>query len=191
VRYGRLSRRDRLAQHLAAARHVEGAGNDELAGIVASHYLSALNNAPDDVDRAALASRARAALEVAATRSSALGAHSSAAGYLGDAVSLADDEAARLRLLEARAVALLAAGMTKPSRPRAARYGTGVEPEMSSRAPIGEAAGVATGDGPGAPNRSLNSVPAWQTQQLFRPAMSVGSGASALEPWQEMHGLSV
>jgi len=134
VRYGRLSRRDRLAQHLAAARHFEGAGDDELAGIVTSHCLSALNNAPDDVDRAALASRARAALEVAATRSRALGAHSSAAGYLGDAVSLADDEAARLRLLEARAVALLAAGMTKPSRPRA-RPATG---RASSRRCPGE-----------------------------------------------------
>ena len=42
VAYGRLSRRDRLALHLAAADYFDGTGSDELAGVVASHYLSAL-----------------------------------------------------------------------------------------------------------------------------------------------------
>ena len=110
VAYGRLSRRDRLALHLAAAATFERAGSDELAGIVASHYLSALRSAPDDVDRTALAARAGVALEAAAQRSRAIGAHASAAGYLEDAVGLAADEESRLRLLEARAEALSAAG---------------------------------------------------------------------------------
>ncbi len=110
VAYGRLSRRDRLALHLAAARTFEQVGNDELAGIVASHYLSALRGAPDDLDRAELVSRTIAALEAAASRSRAIGAHASAAAHIADAVPLAEDEATRLRLLEARASALQAAG---------------------------------------------------------------------------------
>jgi class 3 adenylate cyclase/tetratricopeptide (TPR) repeat protein len=110
VAYGRLSHRDRLALHLAAAAHFDHAGSDELAGVVASHYLNALRSAPEDTDRAALAARAGRALEAAAKRSQAIGAHASAAGYLGDAVALAGDDASRLRLLEARAAALSGAG---------------------------------------------------------------------------------
>ena len=110
VAYGRLSRRDRLALHLAAATHFERVGGDELAGVIASHSLNALQSAPEDTDRVALAARAGAALEAAASRSQAIGAHASAAGYLGDAVALASDDTSRLRLLEARAVALSGAG---------------------------------------------------------------------------------
>ena len=109
--YGRLSRRDRLALHLAAAQYFERTGSDELAGIVASHYLSALRGAPDDLDRADLVSRAiNAALEAAASRSRAIGAHASAAAHLADAVSMAEDDPTRLRLLESRASALQASG---------------------------------------------------------------------------------
>ena len=78
------------------------AGSDERAGVVASHYLDAFASAPDDADRAALATQARAALEAAASRSTAIGAHASAAGYLADAVELADEPAERARLLELR-----------------------------------------------------------------------------------------
>ena len=110
VAYGRLARRDRLALHLAAAAHFERSGSDELAGVVASHYLNALRSAPEDTDRTALGARAGAALEAAANRAQAIFAHASAAGYLVDAVALAGDETSRLRLLEARAVALSGAG---------------------------------------------------------------------------------
>jgi tetratricopeptide (TPR) repeat protein len=110
VAYGRLSRRDRLGLHLAAAAHFERSGSDELAGIVASHYLSALRSAPEDTDRTSLSVKAGAALEAAAHRSRSIGAHASAAGYLDDAVTLAADEPTRLRLLEARADALAGAG---------------------------------------------------------------------------------
>jgi class 3 adenylate cyclase len=109
VAYGRLSHRDRLALHLAAAAYFDRAGNDELAGVVASHYLSAIRSAHDDAERAALVTRTIAALEAAATRSSAVGAHAGAAGYLADAVALGPDEPTQLRLLEAHAGALQAA----------------------------------------------------------------------------------
>ena len=41
VAYGTLARRDRRARHLAAARYFESLGDDELAGVLASHYLAA------------------------------------------------------------------------------------------------------------------------------------------------------
>ncbi len=121
VAYGRLSRRDRLALHLAAAAYFEGAGGDELAGVVASHYLSALRSAPDDADRHTLAVRAVAALEAAAGRSTEIGAHASAAAYLADAVELTTDEVARLRLLESRAFSLASAGRYAAAEPLARR----------------------------------------------------------------------
>ncbi|MEX1334294.1 MAG: AAA family ATPase, partial [Candidatus Limnocylindrales bacterium] len=42
VAYDTLSRRDRRARHLAAARYFEGLGDDELAGVLSTHYLAAL-----------------------------------------------------------------------------------------------------------------------------------------------------
>ncbi len=41
VAYASLARADRRARHLAAARHMEGLGNEELAGVLASHYVAA------------------------------------------------------------------------------------------------------------------------------------------------------
>ena len=117
VAYGRLSRRDRQALHLAAAAYFEAARSDELAGIVASHYLSALRSAPDDADQAALTVLAVSALEAAAIRSTAIGAHASAAAHLADALGLATDDGSRFRLLEARANALGAAGRFVEAEP--------------------------------------------------------------------------
>jgi class 3 adenylate cyclase len=111
VAYTRLARRERLARHLAAAHYYEAEAGEERAGIVACHYQDALSSAPEDADRKELATQARTALEAAATRSSAIGAHASAAGYLGDAVALTDDEANRSRLNEARSITLGAAGL--------------------------------------------------------------------------------
>ncbi|MEO8228162.1 MAG: adenylate/guanylate cyclase domain-containing protein [Chloroflexota bacterium] len=110
VAYTRLARRERLARHLAAANYYETRAGEELAGIVACHYQDALNSAPDDADRSELAVQAGTALEAAANRSTAIGAHASAAGYLGDAAKLTTDEAERSRLNEMRSNALGAAG---------------------------------------------------------------------------------
>jgi class 3 adenylate cyclase/tetratricopeptide (TPR) repeat protein len=115
VAYGRLSRRERQARHLAAARYFETMGSEELTGVVAVHYLDALRSAPDEADRSELTLLAVAALESAANRSAAIGAHASAAGYLGDALSLTTDESAAIRFREARAQALGAAGRIEES----------------------------------------------------------------------------
>jgi hypothetical protein len=105
VAYGRLSRRERQLRHLAAAELFGASAADELAGVVATHYLEAVRLASDE-DREALRSRARAALEGAAARSQAIGAPASAAALLGDAIGLAADEDDRLRLREARVAEL-------------------------------------------------------------------------------------
>ena len=42
VAYQALAKRDRRAKHVAAARHLESLGDDELAGVLADHYLVGL-----------------------------------------------------------------------------------------------------------------------------------------------------
>jgi hypothetical protein len=108
VAYGRLSRRERQARHLAAAELLASERGDELAGVVATHYLEAVHNASDE-EREALRTRALAALEGAATRAAAIGAHASAASYLASALELAADDDEGLRLREARVGELFAA----------------------------------------------------------------------------------
>ncbi|HEV8053412.1 MAG TPA: adenylate/guanylate cyclase domain-containing protein, partial [Candidatus Limnocylindrales bacterium] len=41
IAYATLSKRDRRARHLAAARHFEAVGDEEVTGVLASHYLDA------------------------------------------------------------------------------------------------------------------------------------------------------
>ena len=79
VAYGMLSKGDRRARHLSVAHHFEAEGDDELAGVVAAHYVEALAATPAGPDADALAARARDALGQAAERATALGlAHASA-----------------------------------------------------------------------------------------------------------------
>ncbi len=47
VAYGMLSKADRRSRHLAAAHHFEASGDDELAGVVAAHYVEALHATPE------------------------------------------------------------------------------------------------------------------------------------------------
>ncbi len=101
VAYNRLSRKERQARHVAAAEAFAAEGGDELAGVIATHYLEAVRAAPDE-ERDELRARALASLEAAAARSRDIGAYASAARYLGDAVGLAADETETLRLREAR-----------------------------------------------------------------------------------------
>ena len=73
VAYGTLSRDDRRARHLAAARHYESLGDDELAGVLAQHYVDAYQAHPDGEEGAAVAAQARVALRAAAQRAADLG----------------------------------------------------------------------------------------------------------------------
>ena len=58
----RMAKRDRRAKHVAAARYFESLGEDELAGVLASHYLAAYRASPSGDEADALAAQARVAL---------------------------------------------------------------------------------------------------------------------------------
>ena len=100
VAYASLARADRRARHLAAARHMEGLGNEELAGVLASHYVSAHQASSPGPEADALAAQARIALIAAADRAAALHSYRQALGYLEQAISVTADPAEQAALHE-------------------------------------------------------------------------------------------
>ncbi len=93
VAYATLARSDRKVRHLAAARHFESLGSDELAGALAGHYLAAHANAPDGPERDALGTQARIALRAGAERAAGLGAHDQAILLSEQALTITSDPA--------------------------------------------------------------------------------------------------
>ncbi len=90
VAYETLSRRDRKARHLAAARLLgEGLGEDEIAEVVASHLLEAYRIAPDADDAGEIREQSCAALVRAGDRAGSLGAAAEAEHYFEQAAELA------------------------------------------------------------------------------------------------------
>jgi class 3 adenylate cyclase/tetratricopeptide (TPR) repeat protein len=110
VAYETLSRRDRRARHLAAARYFEGIGDEELAGVLATHYLAAREASEAGPEADALQFQARLALRAAADRALTLGATDQAIFYLHRALDITDDQADRAELLERTAESLDIAG---------------------------------------------------------------------------------
>jgi tetratricopeptide (TPR) repeat protein len=100
VAYGTLSKRDRRARHLTAARHLESLGDDELAGVVASHFVAAYRAAPDGPAGEAVAAQARVSLLATADRAEALGALGQAIDALTSALEVTRDPSDHARLLE-------------------------------------------------------------------------------------------
>jgi class 3 adenylate cyclase len=99
VAYGMLSKADRRDRHLAAAHLFEAEHDDELAGVVAAHYVEALHAAPEGSDTDGLADRAREWLARAAARATALGSPVQALGYVAQALDLTPGGPARAALL--------------------------------------------------------------------------------------------
>jgi class 3 adenylate cyclase/tetratricopeptide (TPR) repeat protein len=98
VAYETLSKRDRKAKHLAAARFLAstwGAEEDEIAEVVAAHYLDAYQAAPDDPDADELRASAREMVVRAAERAASLGANAEAQRAYERAIELADDPLVR------------------------------------------------------------------------------------------------
>jgi class 3 adenylate cyclase/tetratricopeptide (TPR) repeat protein len=93
VAYQNLAKADRRQRHLAAARYFEGLGSDELAGVLASHYLAAYQSSRPGAEADALASQARIALQAAAERASALHSHRQALSHLEQALTVTTDPA--------------------------------------------------------------------------------------------------
>ncbi|HYL40365.1 MAG TPA: adenylate/guanylate cyclase domain-containing protein, partial [Candidatus Binatus sp.] len=100
VAYGTLARRDRRARHLTAARYFEGLGDDELAGVLAAHYLAAYHAAPDGPEGESVAAQARIALLAASERAEGLGAMAQAAAMARSALEVTPDRAGRAAVLE-------------------------------------------------------------------------------------------
>ncbi len=91
VAYNTLAKRDRKSRHLAAARFFESLGTDEIAGVLAGHYLAAHGNATDGPEAEALAGQARIALRAAAERAIALGSYGQALRFYEQALTVATD----------------------------------------------------------------------------------------------------
>ncbi|HEY5389030.1 MAG TPA: AAA family ATPase, partial [Solirubrobacteraceae bacterium] len=101
VALGTLSRRDRKARHLAAAEHLRTSWGDstEIAEVLASHYLAAVDAEPDAADAEEIRGSARETLADAGRRALSLALGSEARRYFERAAELADDGAQRARLL--------------------------------------------------------------------------------------------
>ena len=113
VVYDTISRRDRKVRHLAVARHLEEtwAGDaDDIAEVVASHYVDAYEAEPNDPDATEIKRSAALALERAGKRALALASAPEAAAYFDRAAALTDEEIPALRLRERAASAVWIGG---------------------------------------------------------------------------------
>ena len=91
VAYDTLSRRDRKARHLDVAAHLQRAfpsDGEEVADVIARHYLDALAAVPDDPDSAQIRDQAIATLIRAAERAGRTGASALAATSYATAAEL-------------------------------------------------------------------------------------------------------
>jgi tetratricopeptide (TPR) repeat protein len=164
VAYNTLSKKDRKARHLAAARHLESLATEEAAGALAGHYLAAYRLAGEGPEAAALAAQARLALRGAADRAAALGSHEQAITFFEQALEVTTDTADRADLHE-RALASAFEGLTVDVIVRHAEAALAARRELGERAAIAFAItnlGRAIGDSLGDPNRALEILlPAW------------------------------
>ena len=111
VAYDTFSRHDRRARHLAAARYYEATGDEELAAVLATHYVAAYDATDEGPERDALRVEARGALRGAAERAATLGAYEQAVAHLDAAIAITEDRAELAQLhADAAAVAQAAAG---------------------------------------------------------------------------------
>jgi predicted ATPase/class 3 adenylate cyclase len=102
VAYETLSKRERKSRHLAAAEHLAGTFSelDEVAEVLASHYLAAFEAAPEADDAQAIRAKAREMLARAGERADSLGAPQEGKRYYQQAATLADDPLLEAGLLE-------------------------------------------------------------------------------------------
>jgi len=102
VSYETLSKKERRTRHLAAAAYISDAfaSEDEIAEVLASHYLDAYTALPDAEDAAEVKAKACAALVRAGDRAESLGASGEALRYLKQAAELSLDAPERAVLLD-------------------------------------------------------------------------------------------
>jgi len=102
VAYETLARADRKTRHLAAAEylHVAFDEEDEIAEVLAAHYLAAFEAAPDAEDAEAIRARAVEVLVRAAERAASLGANDEAQHAFAQAAELETEREREARLRE-------------------------------------------------------------------------------------------
>ena len=94
VAYDTLSRRDRKARHLTVAAHLRATfpgDGEEVADVIARHYLDALDAVPEDPDTGEIRDQAISALARAAERAERTGAPALAATSYATAAELSSD----------------------------------------------------------------------------------------------------
>src|SRR5262249_51989446 len=122
--YETLSKRERKMLHLAAAKHLEkafGSAEQEIIEVVASHYLSAYEAAPEADDAAEIETNACQHLTRAAERAASLKANEEAQRYFEQAAGLADDPLERAGLYERSGQAAYASGRLSDARNKLAQ----------------------------------------------------------------------
>ena len=106
VAYETLSLQERKRRHLAVAAHFYGShADDEVAAVLAAHYLAAYRAGPNDSDGTELKTKAQDALAHAGDRAMSLAAAGEASRYYAQAAELADEP-------RQRAASLVRAGQT-------------------------------------------------------------------------------
>jgi len=110
-----LSRRDRTAKHLAAARYYASFDDEELTPVVAAHYASAHRVAPAEPESDEIAEQAREWLTRAGERAISLGSPEQALDLFEQALEIAASATLRGSLLVSAAEASLMCGNTGES----------------------------------------------------------------------------
>jgi tetratricopeptide (TPR) repeat protein len=110
IAYETIGRRERKRRHLASARHLETLGGEDLAEVIAAHYVDAHRLAPDDEDAGEIRDQAVRTLLRAAERAGSLAAPGEAERLVTAAIELTDDERERATLLEQAGQLVLADG---------------------------------------------------------------------------------
>jgi class 3 adenylate cyclase/tetratricopeptide (TPR) repeat protein len=118
VAYDMLSKRERKPRHVAAAEHLRATfpdGGEDVAELIAAHYLDAYRSGPDDDDADEVRAAALAALRRAAQRASTVGAPDTAERTYRSALELARDDAERADLTAAAGRMALQSGRHEPA----------------------------------------------------------------------------
>ncbi len=104
IAHDTLSRKERKARHLAAARHLESTSQSEpgeIVEVVAAHYLDAFEADPDAADAGEIKAKACETLARAGRRAASVAANADARRYFEQAAALADDREKEASLYEA------------------------------------------------------------------------------------------
>jgi predicted ATPase/class 3 adenylate cyclase len=140
VAYETLSKRERKSRHLAAAAQIEQAfaQEEEVAEVLASHYLAAFEADPEADDAQAAKAKAGEMLARAGERASSLGAPEEGRRYYEQAAALAEEPLVEASLLEQAGRLAVQANRAADARERLERalalYGDAGETQAAARA---------------------------------------------------------